>query len=164
MIKLKDIILEIESLSELTAADIHNNYEGPTAQKYNISAIFKDFNPKTNILTFKVWDSFGSGSYHIVKIQMLDYNSIKSSDDTVENKLTKTLKDGNLRVYCSCGSYIYNGFAYTSYILGGGLKKVTRKPMIRNPKELGIACKHIKGLLQKIHVYIPIIAKKIKQI
>lgn len=155
VIKLKEI------LQELTKTDIDSNYEGPTAKQYSIHAAFRAFDPKTNIIIFKVWDFLGSKKQHQVKFRMVDYDSIRADDDFPEEKLKMALTAGELQVHCTCKGFTFNGFAYITHTLDSNLKPNTIKPTIRNPQEIGIVCKHIKGLLDNINKYIPTIARRL---
>ena len=78
---------------------------------------------------------------------------------------SKFIENVNVRVFCSCPAFLYWGPAY---ILSKNKYQAKythpelRKPVKRNPKELGAVCKHCSALFQALPFYVADIAKWLK--
>ena len=80
---------------------------------------------------------------YLVKIQLLDLSNNKLSS-------LKSALDGNLKISCTCPAFLYQGYKYISYKKQVGIDKETRAPNIKNPNQIGLACKHILVALEQI--------------
>lgn len=80
---------------------------------------------------------------YLVKIQLLDLSNNKLSS-------LKSALDGNLKISCTCPAFLYQGYKYISYKKRVGIDKETRAPNIKNPNQIGLACKHILVALEQI--------------
>jgi len=81
-------------------------------------------------------------------------------------KLAKEFMDKvDIQLYCSCGAFQYWGPAYL-LSLGKYDAKFTRKeirpPRVRNPRQLGMVCKHLDRLLKALPFYGSTMSKWIK--
>lgn len=91
---------------------------------------------------FTARSSTGHGSYDVA-IQMVDYPEIADEEDlTVQEKVRLAIQ-GDLKVKCTCPAYRYWGFEYINTQLGSNAgEDQERYPHIRNPRLVGILCKH----------------------
>ena len=80
---------------------------------------------------------------YLVKIQLLDLSNNKLSS-------LKSALDGNLKISCTCPAFLYQGYKYISYKKQVGIDKEIRVPNIKNPNQIGLACKHILVALEQI--------------
>ena len=79
-----------------------------------------------------------------------------------DRELQYRILDGQLKIFCDCPSFIYWGFAYKAWMRGYGLVRETRRPIVRNPKEQGMICKHLFAIMQAWKFYAPMIAERYK--
>ena len=81
-------------------------------------------------------------------------------------KLAKEfLYKADLQLECSCPSFLYYGFSYITSKAKYDAKfgdQEHRRPRIRNPRELGMICKHLHALLQAYPFYINDLASWLK--
>lgn len=86
-------------------------------------------------------------------------------DDELSNpeKARLLLWAGNIRLSCSCPSYIFWGYQYLQTVIDAAIYPEERKPVIRNPNERGIVCKHQVKVLKVIPWYLGNIATELKR-
>lgn len=60
---------------------------------------------------------------------------------------------GNIRLHCTCPSYLYWGYQYLLTAIDAAIYPEPRKPKIRNPQERGIVCKHLNRILRVLPFY-----------
>jgi len=66
----------------------------------------------------------------------------------------QVVDNADLKISCSCPSFLYHGFAYIATKRGTKYgRKETRPPKKRNPKEYGIGCKHAHLMFEVIPFY-----------
>lgn len=70
---------------------------------------------------------------------------------------------GNIRLHCTDPSYLYWGYNYLLSVLDAAIYPEERKPVIRNPQERGIVCKHLNRILRVLPFYSGDIAKELKR-
>ena len=62
---------------------------------------------------------------------------------TLAQLLNLVIMHGNIRVFCTCPSWLYGGYKFMATELDYAYKEYeTRFPKIKNPKLLGTLCKH----------------------
>lgn len=84
-----------------------------------------------NLVQFSDWDEVG---------QMTDLKPIE--------KARLLLWQGNVKLHCTCPSQLYWGYSSILTVLDSAIYPETRKPIVRNPRERGICCKHLNRTLQ----------------
>lgn len=72
------------------------------------------------------------------------------------------IKNGNIKIYCSCPAFHYWGYQYMAWKRGYGLVKETRRPKIRNPYEKGYLCKHLYAIMLVFPLLARPVANKFK--
>lgn len=72
------------------------------------------------------------------------------------------IKNGNIKIYCSCPAFHYWGYKYMAWKGGYGLEKETRRPVVRNPQERGYVCKHLYAICQIFPLLARPVASKYK--
>ena len=55
---------------------------------------------------------------------------------------------GDIRLHCTCPSFLYWGYQYMCTVLDAAIYPEERFPRIRNPSERGIVCKHLNRVLR----------------
>lgn len=98
-----------------------------------------------------------SGKYkertHNVMVQLLDYNSMAlSPDEPTALQIKSRISLGNLKFECDCGKHNF-WFRYMASIGGYGYgRQEEGYPKIRNPRLMGLACKHVLRVMHFIQM------------
>lgn len=58
-------------------------------------------------------------------------------------KILYNLMYGDIEIFCNCADWSYMGFKYIANKNGFGVAKEFRPPHIKNPAQVGTACKHM---------------------
>lgn len=87
------------------------------------------------------------GKKHIV---ILSAPSI--TEDTSINDLKKILKKEDIKVACSCEAFLYWGYKFITYKAQAGIDPEGRVPVVRNPQQRGMLCKHILAVLKSLGI------------
>lgn len=75
--------------------------------------------------------------------EMYDDNEASDKKLSLASLLNLVIMHGNIKVYCSCPSWLYGGYKYMATELDYAFKeRENRFPKIKNPKLLGTLCKH----------------------
>ena len=69
---------------------------------------------------------------------------------------------GDLRLHCTCPSFLYWGYQYILTVLDSSIYPEVRAPKVRNPGERGIVCKHLNRILRVLPFYSGEMAKELK--
>jgi hypothetical protein len=158
MIKLKELF---KVVVEATRQEIQNNYGGPVSDHANISIKLRGVNTKTKRIEFTCVDANGNHRPQIVRIAMDEHKYLSRDRDLQDkDKIELALTEGQLRYTCTCPSFKYGGFEYISNIHKSSLTKQPRRPVIRNPREEGLTCKHINAVAEQIENFIEPIANE----
>lgn len=96
---------------------------------------------------FSVTSQFNPPKEHIVIIQ-----APSITEDTTVNDLKKIVRKEDIKIACSCEAFLYWGYKYISYKAQAGIDPETRAPNVRNPKQVGMACKHILAVLRMLGI------------
>lgn len=87
---------------------------------------------------------------HKQKIQMLEFKDTYLNGDkkiAKKKRLNQCMK-GDIKVSCTCESFLYHGYAYILSEMDAKYgKKETRPPKRNNPDETGSLCKHLYNAL-----------------
>ena len=100
----------------------------------------------TNSIQFDEWDEIGADP---------DFNFME--------KARLLLWVGNIRVHCTCPSFLYWGYQYMCTVLDAAVYPEERFPRIRNPQERGIVCKHLNRVLRVLPFHNAQIASELKR-
>jgi len=73
------------------------------------------------------------------------------------------LQDGDVRLHCTCPSFLYWGYQYICTVLDAAIYPEDRHPRVRNPAERGIVCKHLHNTLRVLPFHNADIAHEMKQ-
>lgn len=79
-----------------------------------------------------------------------------------EERARMLLWAGDIRLHCTCPSFLYWGYQYILSVLDASIEQETRKPNIRNPGDRGVVCKHLNRVLRVLPFYNGDIAKALK--
>lgn len=70
---------------------------------------------------------------------------------------------GDIKLDCTCPSFLYWGYQYILTVLDAAINPETRPPKERNPKETGSVCKHLNRVLRVLPFHMGEIANAMKQ-
>lgn len=117
-----------------------DNRSKSAANSQSIEARLYKIEGRTVFYTVK---SSNGNKQYIVKIQLsdLDLSKLDSLEDALQ---------GNIKIYCSCDAFLYQGYKYIAFKSKSGIEPETRAPKITNPNMQGMACKHILVALQQM--------------
>lgn len=117
-----------------------DNRSKSAANSQSIEARLYKIEGRTVFYTVK---SSNGNKQYIVKIQLsdLDLSKLDSLEDALQ---------GNIKIYCSCDAFLYQGYKYIAFKAKSGIEPETRAPKITNPNMQGMACKHILVALQQM--------------
>lgn len=129
-----------------------------------ISELIADYqgNTQRRPLSFMSWDrrrktfAFEAEGTNVYKLQMSipDFSAISRLKGTIREKLDIAL-ESDVKLFCSCPSFQYNGYKYMADALDYGIRKEGRYPFVRNPQLQGTVCKHLFQLMEEIDQYVP---------
>ena len=100
-----------------------------------------------NEMYFSVPSQFRPHKEHIVII-----SSPSITENTTVNDLKQIIRKEDIKIACSCEAFLYWGYKYISFKAQAGIDPETRAPNIRNPQQIGMACKHILSVLRMLGV------------
>jgi len=69
---------------------------------------------------------------------------------------------GDIRLHCTCPSFLYWGYQYICTVLDAAIYPEVRYPKIRNPGERGVVCKHLNRILRVLPFHNAKIASELK--
>ena len=70
---------------------------------------------------------------------------------------------GDIRLHCTCPSFLYWGYQYMCTVLDAAIYPEERFPRVRNPSERGIVCKHLNRVLRVLPFHNSQIAAEMKR-
>lgn len=96
-------------------------------------------------------------------VQFSDWEEIGQKEGfDAREKANLMLWYSNVKLHCSCPSFLYWGYQAILSVLDSAIFPEERKPVVRNPHERGIVCKHGNKLLQVLPFQSGRIASEIK--
>lgn len=78
-------------------------------------------------------------------------------------RLSKEIRDSNIKVACDCPAFLYWGFKYIAWRKGYGIEKEIRPPRVRNPQRRGFVCKHLFQVMQVLPFVASHVASEMKK-
>jgi len=127
-------------------------------------AFFIGFKPR-NTMNFRVPSSeFEKNRINYINSFMFEeWDNIGSDPDFDYNERARLLLwVGNIRLHCTCPSFLYWGYQYICTVLDAAIYPEERYPRIRNPGERGIVCKHLNRTLRVLPFNNAAIARELK--
>lgn len=125
---------------------------------------FAGFKPK-NTMNFRVPSSKQSVNRinYTNSVMFEDWEQIGADPDFNFNERARMLLwVGNIRLHCTCPSFLYWGYQYMCTVIDASIYPEDRFPRIRNPNERGIVCKHLNRVLRVLPFHSAAIAGEIK--
>jgi len=125
---------------------------------------FQSFDPE-DTMNFLINSSKYQDNHvqYLNSIQFVEWEETGSATDTSSReKALLLLWNGNIRLNCTCPSFLYWGYQYLLTVLDAAIHPETRKPVKRNPQERGIVCKHTNRILRVLPFYSGDISTEIK--
>lgn len=71
--------------------------------------------------------------------------------------------DGQIQLNCTCPSFLYHGYRFILAKQGASIFPEIRPPVVRNPRQRGIVCKHMHKVIKAYPFYTGNFAKFIKK-
>ena len=145
----------VATLNEATYKEIGSLVDGSfLSQKIRADELtgirFVGFQPD-DVMNFHV-NSSNSESNRIRytnSIQFEDWEEIASDPDlNFSERARMLLWAGNIKMHCTCPSFLYWGYQYMCTVLDAAIYPEERYPRERNPSERGITCKHLNRVLR----------------
>lgn len=136
--------LDEASASELASGSNRGNAFSPRTAGY------EGLSFRTKKLRFR------TGKYD-QELVIPDIKVISRMKGTDEEKIRIAL-DGDIKVHCTCPDFRYGGFQYMGTQLGYSSKALEIPAPVRNPRDEGTVCKHLKFVLSRIGDYVDDIA------
>lgn len=175
-----DHIMNEASYKELSSM-FDNNFLRQGQRMLQLKTIqFRDIESTTGRMHFVVKSSTGknnvkvnmpdgskghsSSGFYDNFVRFSDWDHVVTDDDFKAHEAARMLFwVGNVEVFCSCPSFIYYGYKYICTVIDSSLYPENRKPVIRNPGEQGVVCKHLRKTFQVMPFYLGDMATAIKQ-
>jgi len=117
---------------------------------------------RNNEIIFKTRSATDPRLIYTERIQLTDLSIEKILAAKKFRDIEDMIKNGDIKVYCSCPAFLFWGYKYMAWKGGYGLEKETRSPRIRNPYEKGYLCKHLYAICQIFPLLARPIASKFK--
>jgi len=157
-------IIKLSRLDELTIKDIKNVIDPNDLPHKDYEPLLKDViwqGAKNDICKWLVMNNMNGWN---VYLRFVSWNEQLYDTSTNARDVSNLLMwSSDVQMYCACPSYTYHGYRFVDFALGCGLVPETRFPKVRNPRLLGIGCKHIRRLYRVIEFQRGFIAGAIKK-
>lgn len=89
-----------------------------------------------------------------IRFHKKDWN--EAIDDETLNPIKRARKimfEGNVLLHCTCPSWLYWGYKYIAHQHDASIDPETRAPVVRNPQQRGIVCKHMHRVIKAFPFY-----------
>lgn len=97
-------------------------------------------------------------------VQFADWNEQVADVSTNAVETARLLLwSGNLRLHCSCPSFLFHGYEYILTQLDAAIVPEDRFPRITNPELKGVCCKHGRRVIKTLPFHLGDIASEIKK-
>lgn len=144
---------------------IDGNFLNQKARADALSKVdFGEFQDDTVVFYVPSSEFKENGIRYINQVQFDQWDQLGRDEDFDYNEKSRMLLwVGDIRVSCSCPSYLYWGYQYILTVLDSAIYPETRFPKVRNPQERGIVCKHLNRVLRVLPFYSGRIAKEMQR-
>ena len=119
-----------------------------------------------DILNFHVDSSekATNGIKYTNSVQFDEWEEIGADPDFNFNEKARLLLwVGNIKLHCTCPSFLYWGYQYMCTVMDAAVYPEERFPRDRNPSERGIVCKHLNRVLRVLPFHSAEIARELKK-
>lgn len=99
-----------------------------------------------------VFDVEGNDKHYECRLQLPDFGIVSRMKGDIRTKLDLAIRE-NVKVHCTCPSWLYSGYQYIGTQLDYAIKFEDREPVIRNPNLEGSVCKHLYHLLRNVEAF-----------
>lgn len=155
-------LIDPNFLSQQVRAEVLN---GLNFSKWTNIAANQTF-PEKNIMEFLINSSeFDQNRIRYVMSAMFDqWDDIgQDMDLNFRERALMLLWTGNLRLHCTCPSFLWWGYQYLVTAVDSAIAPVVIQPDVRNPAQRGIVCKHLNRLLRVLPFHNADIASEMKR-
>ena len=143
-------------LDEATYKELKSLYDDNfLKQKYRTSVLEKSsyIGMIENTMYFKVNSSEfeKNGILYTNRIEFEEFFEQAKDVNTSTSDIANLLMNyGNIKVHCTCPSFLYWGYQYLSTAIDASVEPENRNPVIKIPDERGIVCKHLRKTLNAL--------------
>lgn len=155
-------LIDPQFLQQKVRADVLN---GLNFSKWTNLVSTQTF-PEKNIMEFLINSSeFEKNRIRYVMSAMFDqWEEIgQDMDLNFQERALMLLWTGNLRLHCTCPSFLWWGYQYLMTTMDSAVIPVVITPDVRNPSQRGIVCKHLNRLLRVLPFYSGDISSEMKR-
>ncbi len=158
-------------LNEYTYRDlaqlIDGNFLSQKVRSDDLTRVEYDYIDTDGIMHFLVPSSehLSNGIKYQNLVQFMEWDQIAQDEgfkDYVERSRI-LLWQGNIKLYCTCPSFLYWGYQWLLTVLDASIYPEQREPRVRNPTHRGIVCKHMNRVLRVLPFYSGRIAGAMKE-
>ena len=131
-------------INELTRRDLVSDVDSVTKQRSRQIQGSPTYQGMTRdyVIKMKVNSATGSGDY-TVSIKLVELPSLLPEENMDTREKIRLAIDGDLKINCTCPAFRYFGFEYiTTQLNSIEGEPQERYPEVRNPRLVGIMCKH----------------------
>ncbi len=127
------------------------------------SVNFAGFDNDTMRFTIPSSEFDENGIKYMASVQFEEWDEIGQDPDFNNNEKARLiLWIGNLKMHCSCPSFLYH-YQYNLTAIDASIYPEERAPVKTNPDQRGIVCKHLNLLLRVIPFNMGYIAQEMKK-
>lgn len=161
-----------EVLDELHYKDMANHVEKNSVAGAHLSTIAtRDWAP---LVPYVKYGGHKDGTFKFVVpgkyntwetyVQFAEWDQVvEDSDLTPPEGARMLLWVGNLRLHCTCPSYLFHGYQYVLTQLDAAIFPEKRYPSIRNPQLAFGPCKHCRRMIRVLPWHLGEFAQAIKE-
>lgn len=121
------------------------------------------FTDNTMHFTIESSEIVKNGIRYNLDVQFDQWDEVGNDPDfNFAEKARLLLWVGDVRMSCSCPSYLYHGYQYLLTAMDAAIHPEERPPHVKNPDQRGIVCKHLSRLLRHLPFYSGQIATELK--
>ena len=161
-------INEVAQLNEMTykevATMIDGNFLNQTVRSDQLKSVnYKDIDGDTMVFYVPSSEVEDNGINYATLVKFDQWEEIGTDTElTVAEKARLLLWIGDIRLHCTCPSFLFWGYQYLLTVMDASVFPEERKPVKKNPGERGIVCKHLNRVLRVLPFHSGQIARELK--
>jgi len=126
-------------------------------------AKFDHFEDNTMVFSVPSSENNKNNIVYDVRVQFVNWDEIGNDTDFNFNEKARLLLwTSDIKLHCTDPSFLYWGYQYLLTAIDASIYPEERKPVVRNPQERGIVCKHARLVLQVLPFNMGYIAQEMK--
>ena len=127
-------------------------------------SFFKKFEGDTMYFMVPSSEKAENNIDYLNMVEFLEWENLGTDSDlsTVE-RARMMMWVSDIKLHCTCPSFLFHGYEYLLTVMDAAIYPEERKPVIKNPSELGIVCKHLNRTLRVLPFFMGDMSTAIKQ-